>query len=135
MKDLATHEKFIELRANNESYQTIAQKLGVSKTTLIQWSKEYKTDIGNMRALSLDALQQQYKVSKQERIALLSNQLQEVRKELESRGLKDIPTHKLLELLMKLNVHLAKEEAPITLTEEYNGLFLQQSPHIETWEG
>src|SRR6266567_2241233 len=121
MKSLDTHEKFIELRANNESYATIAQKLGVSKATLMQWAKDYRVDISNMRALSLDALQEQYGVSKRQRVTMLGEQLQAVRDELKSRGLSDVPTYRLLDMLTKLTDYLIKEEVPVTFLKEHDG--------------
>lgn len=136
MKDIATHERFIELRANNESYLTISKKLGVSKSTLMQWAKQYKVDISNMRALSMDALQEQYGVSKRERITLLGEQLQSVREELKKRGLSDVPTFRLLELATKLADYLAKEEATIMFSKEHEGLrLLEETNEIENWEG
>ena len=36
---LKTKQQFVELRADNESYDKIAKKLKVSKTTLIAWAK------------------------------------------------------------------------------------------------
>lgn len=136
MKDLTTREQFIELRANNDSYQTIADKLSVSKTTLMQLAKEYQVDIANMRSLALDALQEQYGVSKRERITMLGEQLQAVREELKQRGLSDVPTFRLMEMLTRLTDYLIKEETAVTFLKQHEGLRMFE-PHndIETWDG
>ena len=47
---LKTKQQFIELRANNESYEMIAKKLKVSKTTLIAWSKDSDTSRGHSKS-------------------------------------------------------------------------------------
>ena len=60
-----TKQTFTELRANNESYEKIAKKLKVSKTTLIAWAKELELDIENLRAITHEALNEQYKVGHQ----------------------------------------------------------------------
>ncbi len=40
-----TREKFIELRAENVSFDKIAKQLKVSKSTLIMWARLYELDI------------------------------------------------------------------------------------------
>lgn len=136
MKDFKTREKFIELRANNESYASIAKKLKVSRPTLIQWAKDHKVEIDNMRTLSLDALQEQYGVSKRERIIMLGEQLQAVRKELLKRGLDSVPTFRLLEMMTRLTDYLIKEETPTVFYKQHEGLRLLDEPReVEEWEG
>lgn len=96
-------QKFIELRADNISYEKIAKELKVSKTTLIKWAKDYQLDIDNLRAISYESLNEQYKASRKHRLAMWSEQLEAIQNELKARGLKDIPTAKLIELLDSLS--------------------------------
>lgn len=117
MSTVETQEKFIEMRANNESYASIATKLGVSKTTLIKWAKEYEYEIHNQRSLNMDALQEQYKVGKQHRIQMLGKRLQKLQEEAESRDLSEVPTHKLFELIDRTVQALEREETPFVYTE------------------
>ena len=93
---LWTKQQFVELRADNESYEKIAKKLKVSKITLIAWAKDSKLDIENIRAITYEALQEQYKVGQQHHLQMWSEQLEAVRTELKTRGLADIPTVKLV---------------------------------------
>ena len=93
---LKTKQQFIELRANNESYEKIAKKLKVSKTTFIAWAKDSELDIENLRAITFEALQEQYKVGQQHRLQMWSEQLEMMRTELKTRGLGDIQTTKLV---------------------------------------
>jgi len=104
-----TREKFIELRAENISFDKIAKLLKVSKSSLILWSKIYELDIQNLRAITYEALNERYKVGQQHRLQMWSEQLESVREELKKRGLGDIPTPKLLELLDTLNEKLKSE--------------------------
>lgn len=125
MSTIDIQEQFIEMRANNESYASIAIKLGVSKTTLIKWAKEYEYEIHNRRSLNMDALQEQYKVGKQHRIQMLGERLQRLQIEAESRDLSEIPTHKLFELMDRTIQALEHEETPFVYTEVEDRLRLE----------
>jgi transposase len=119
------HEKFIELRASNESYTNIAKKLDVSKTTLLNWAKQYENEIQNQQGLYLDALQEQYKIGKQHRIKVLGKRLEKLLEEAEKRDLKDVSTSKLYEMIDKTMQALAREEMPLVYTEIQNSFDLE----------
>jgi DNA-binding XRE family transcriptional regulator len=113
-----TRQQFVELRAEGMSYDKIAKKLKVSKTTLIAWSREHEVDIANLQTIALEALQERYKVGQQHRLELWSEQLEMVRKELKTRGLGDIPTPKLIELLDTLSEKLKNEATQVRFKSE-----------------
>ena len=104
-----TREKFIELRAENISFDKIAKQLKVSKSTLIMWAGLYELDIQNLRAITREALNERFKAGQQHRLQMWSEQLESVREELKKRGLGDIPTPKLIELLDVLSEKLKNE--------------------------
>ena len=64
MKDTQTKERFIELRAQGWSHDRIARELKVTKPTLIRWARELHSEISNLRALELDALQDKFALTK-----------------------------------------------------------------------
>ena len=109
MKDNDIKEKFLELRASGLSYDKIAKELNVSKQTLISWSKDYKYDLSNLKAIELDRLQQEYYISKMERIKLFGERLKLINKELNKRNFENLTTEKLLEYQMKF-LHMLKED-------------------------
>jgi DNA-binding XRE family transcriptional regulator len=113
-----TQQQFVELRAEGMSYDKIAKKLKVSKTTLIAWSREHEVDIDNLRTIAAEALQERYKVGQQHRLELWSEQLEMVRQELKTRGLGDIPTPKLIELLDTLSEKLKSEATSVRFKSE-----------------
>jgi predicted DNA-binding protein YlxM (UPF0122 family) len=132
-------QQFIELRAENVSYAKIAKQLGVSKTTLIDWAKNCELEIENRRAVTLEALNEQYKVGQQHRLEMWSEQLEAVRAELKERGLKDVPTVKLIELLDVLTTKLQGEaynwrfkSKPVKKPYEVE---LLTTIHQDTWQG
>jgi len=101
MELLETKEKFIELRAKGMSFDKIAKEIGKAKQTLIDWSKELKDEIANRKALELEALYESYYLLKENRLQTFGIMLTKIKKEIEQRDLSDVPTDKLLDLLLK----------------------------------
>jgi transposase len=132
-------QQFIELRANNESYANIAKKIGVSKTTLIDWAKNCELEIENCRAVTHEALNEQYKAGQQHRLQMWSEQLEAVRGELKERGLKDVPTVKLIELLDTLTSKLQGEAYNVSFkskpVNKPYGVDLMTTTHQDVWHG
>ncbi len=96
-----TKEKFIELRAKGWSYDKIAKELGKAKQTLIDWSKELEIEIANLKALELEALYEKHFLLKENRLQTFGTMITKIKEEIESRDLSDVPTDKLLDLLLK----------------------------------
>jgi len=109
MELLETKERFIELRAKGWSFDKIAKELGKAKQTLIDWSKELQDEIANRKALELEALYESYFLLKENRLQTLGVMLTKIKKELENRSLSDVPTDKLLDLLLKYESQLKDE--------------------------
>lgn len=102
-------KKFIELRAQGWSFDKTAKKLGKSKQTLIDWSKELQEEIANLKALELEALYEKYYLLKETRLRSFGEMLTKIKKEVEGRNLSEIPTDKLLELYLKYNNQVKEE--------------------------
>ena len=109
MELLQTKERFIELRAKGWSFDKIAKELGKAKQTLIDWSKELQDQIANCKALELEALYESYYLMRENRLRTFGVMLNKIKKEVESRDLSDVPTDKLLELLLKYNSQVKEE--------------------------
>ena len=110
MKDTKTVEEFIILRAQGWSFDRIAKKLKTAKQTLINWSGTYGVEISHLKALELEALQEEYFLTKEGKIKLLGEAVKKLRTELDKRDLSDVPTAKLYELLDRYH-ELARTEA------------------------
>lgn len=134
MKDTQKKEQFIELRAKNWSYDRISKKLKVSKPVLIKWGKEFQIEINNLKAIELEALQEQYYINKAGRIESLGKQWQAILAEIKKRDLTDLSTERLFELLLKYSTALGQEIGPLTFKEET----LWDSPDhdkvVRSWE-
>lgn len=109
MGDLKDKEKFIELRAKGWTFDKIAKELHKRKATLIDWSKELESEIANRKAIELEALYEKHYLLKEQRIEKLGNLLNKIINEIENRNLKDIPTNKLFDLLLKYNKEIKEE--------------------------
>jgi len=110
MKDTKTIEEFIILRAQGWSFDRIAKKLKTAKQTLINWSGTYGVEISHLKALELEALQEEYFLTKEGKIKLLGEAVKKLKTELDKRDLSDVPTAKLYELLDRYH-ELARTEA------------------------
>ena len=94
--------EFIELRAKGNSFDRIANRLKVSKGTLIGWSKEYQQEVSNFSAMERETLAEQYRTTRNHQLALFGEQLQKVRLEIQKRDLGDVTTDKLVNMEIKL---------------------------------
>ncbi|MBI3316927.1 MAG: hypothetical protein HYZ85_02840 [Candidatus Omnitrophica bacterium] len=111
-------DKFLTLRAQNLSYAKIAEQLGVSKQTLIAWSKSLRVEIGNLRAIHLEELQEKYHVLRAGRLELFGQQLHTVTEELKKRTYADVPTDKLVEMFIKFAQILKQDDSGLLFIEE-----------------
>ena len=138
MKELRVKENFIQLRAQGWSFDKIARKLRTSKPTLIAWSKEFGIEIGNLRAIAMEALQEKYFLTKAKRIELFGKSLEKVKGELEKRDLSTVSTEKLYEVFLKVSGELKKEETPLEFRSEESHedrLFKSLAKTEVRWEG
>jgi len=135
MKDNDTKTKFMELRAKNVSFETIALELKVSKQTLISWSKDLTHAIGNLRAIENEELQQKYFAVSQKRIELFGKALQRIQSELEGRDLKEISTEKLFILQLRYIEALKGESSETSFSRVDDGAeaLLTDVGRVSTW--
>ncbi len=109
MELLETKQQFIELRAKGYSFDKIARELGKAKQTLVDWSKELQEEIASRKAIELEALYESYHLLKENRLQTFGAMLTKIKAEVERRDLSDVPTDKLLELLLKYNSQVRDE--------------------------
>jgi len=102
-------EQFLELRISGDTFVEIASKLGVSKQTLINWSKdlEIKEAIDIARSVRYQAILNQYEATKRNKIEFYSLLSQKVKKEISSIDLSKVRPEKLLDILIKCDARLS----------------------------
>jgi len=108
MKTIAEKNEFIELRSKGLSYNKIAEKMKVSKPTLLKWGQEFKRHIRNREVLNQEELHQKYLISKKKRLEAFGKLMEKINKELEKRDLKDLETKDLINMFMKVSEKVAE---------------------------
>jgi hypothetical protein len=104
-----TQQKFVERRAQGWTYARIASELDVAKSTLIEWSRKFRFELQNRRALELDELQERLLGSRQARAARFAERLALVESELSQRTLADVSTARLYSLSEQLRRQIERE--------------------------
>ncbi len=112
MKDQPVQSQFIQLRALGRSFASIARELDVSKPTLIAWSRKFRFEIQNLRAIEDEALLEQVCAARDARIRSLAGQLKAIEAELAGRDFASVPTPRLFGLAESLRRQLRVELGP-----------------------
>ena len=102
MKDQETQQRFILLRSQGATFAHIAQELNVSRGTLVNWSRKFQHEVKNLRAMELEALQEQLISTREKRARALAEQLRQVEEELKKRNISELPTGRLFSLAESL---------------------------------
>ena len=121
--DEATVQKFIQLRAQGRTFDTLAKELQVSRKTLVKWSHRFQHEIQNLRAVELENQADQFLVRREARWEALGRDLRRAEAELAQRDFTKIPTDRLLSLVLTLRRQVAQE------TNHLNDLRFTASVH------
>lgn len=111
MKDTETKLKFIQLRAEGNSYRSIAKKLKIAKSTCEVWSRELAQQINGQKREYLEELLESYKASKAGRIKALGDTLKRIDATLKEADLTKIDAGRLLDYKLKYMEALKNEYA------------------------
>jgi len=119
MKKQELSEKFIELRAKDTSISKIAQELDISRQTATTWSKEFRHEILNSKALRLEGLKEAYALTMEAKVKRLGEMANNIEQELLTRDMVNVSTEKLLDMLLKLEGRLQEiYEDPVVKTDK-----------------
>lgn len=109
MKNLRKKEKFVELRAQGLSFERISSEIGISKPTLIKWSREFSDQIANILYCNVESLLERYRLLKQFRIEALSRLLNKALIEIENRDFANVSTKDLFSMIFNMEEKLKNE--------------------------
>ena len=118
MTKIEDKQRFLELRAQGDSLRTIEKKIGTSRHTLAKWESECKEELENLRAIYVDGLREEYRLTIQARIEGFGLLRKRVTEELAQRDLSDVSTPKLADIALKLDAHLTDITAAPTITDD-----------------
>lgn len=109
MYDTETKQKFIELRANGESYDKIAEILRVNRNTLINWNKEFQSEIENQLYIDITSTIELYGTLRKERIKSLLTRIKSISEALNAIDYTQLQPKDLILLLDSTEKQLEKE--------------------------
>lgn len=101
--------KFIQLKAEGYTLNSISKTLDVSKATLIEWNKQFKGQIERCKNEMLEELFQKYAINKIAYIKELGETLRKIDNEIEQKDFSDVKADKLIEMKIKCLELLKKE--------------------------
>lgn len=115
-------EKFVEMRISGKTFAEISEALGVSKQSLIGWSKEVETKetISMGKLMRLQSTLKIFELDREARVQRFAVLAQKINAELEKRGLSEIPTDKLLKMAVVNERRLDDALQIITFQDEQN---------------
>ena len=103
---------FIELRAEGNTIVEIAEKTKTTPQEIINELARKKEDLISLSAINEEAELNRCGVTRKGRLKKIVSLRDKLEAELNSRDLTDIPTEKLIALLLKVNENIREEVAP-----------------------
>lgn len=104
---------FVMQRAQGKSFDKIADDLGISKQTLIQWQGELFDQIKEQEFYEVQAITEAYAVTRRQRFDATAKTLHAILAEIDRRvdtdQLADMPTDKLVNLALILEKRLMQD--------------------------
>lgn len=104
---------FVMQRAQGKSFDKIADDLGISKQTLIQWQGELFDQIKEQEFYEVQAITEAYAVTRRQRFDATAKTLHAILAEIDRRvdtdQLSDMPTDKLVNLALILEKRLMQD--------------------------
>jgi len=126
MKDEETQAQFIVLRGQGKTFAAISDQLGVSQGTLVNWSRKFRFELQNLRAIRMEELRNKAMATTEDRVNALAGELHRVEEEIKKRDYSDVPMPRLLSMAESLRRQIVRETGEIQFTSPINGM-----PHDE----
>jgi hypothetical protein len=103
MRMYQNQNRFIKMRAvEGLSLETISKKLKVSMEILMDWDNEFKDSLHKHKIMEMEKVAEKMKINDIDRFRYFADWYDRLRKELENRDLKEIPTTQLCSLVMSI---------------------------------
>ena len=92
MHSTETHTQYIELRAKGHSQRKAAERLGIDRSTALEWDQKHRSEIQNRRAYEMEGMQEEFLPAYEEELLFLSRELNSINDELRKRDPRHEPT-------------------------------------------
>ncbi len=130
MKTKDQKEKFIQLRAEGNSFDKISDILNISKPTLINWNIDFSKEIDNLEYLKYQSILEQHKLVKQKRIEFLSEHLEKINDALSKKTYEDLSIKDLILIRKELSSEIFRET---NNNKYYTGFFENEDTSGFSW--
>ena len=101
--------QLIELRAAGLSFDKIAAEIGVTKKTLIEWSKEFADEIEDLRVLAREHLKEKLIGSQEQFSGRIVGHFNRLDEEFGGRKLQFSPTESVFRMMLSAREVIVKE--------------------------
>jgi hypothetical protein len=101
--------RFVELRASGMTLAQAAYDLNIAYNTAMNWERQSKEQIEATKAIHMEELMDAYRMTKERRLEFFGQQLLTVQEELDSRGLSEVKTDELVDMIIRLSELLQSE--------------------------
>jgi transposase-like protein len=139
MVESEKQKRFIELRSQSISYLKISKEIGVSKNTLVKWSKELSNELKNAKSLEMEAIREEYFLTRRHRLRIIGSQLSKLTQEILNRDLSEVPTWRLFEMQQKLTIEVEKDNDDVKFYKNRDmspsGMMTDILTKTENWTG
>lgn len=126
---------FVRRRSEGATYAVIAAELGVSPSTLVNWSREYRQDIQNLRAMRMEALQNEILNDPELRVRRMARLLSEIETELSNRKISELPTSRLFSMADTLRRRITQETGSLKFAASQDELLANEDVREFVWKG
>lgn len=109
MKPTEQKREFVKLRGEGRSFDFIADRLKISKSTCLKWQKSLSSEIDEQRRAELDELRKMYGMTREARIRRLGDTLNRICSEIDKTDFSRIEPGRLLDFKLKYLDALKKE--------------------------
>ncbi len=112
-----------------------ADKLQISKPTLINWSRKFQFDIQNQRAIVAESLREKWLSTRDTRVNALGEQLRKLEAELAKRDLTTLSTRQLFALVDSIRRQILTETGPMQFTTPVSEIPHDEfHPEVQDWK-
>lgn len=109
MKPIEKKTKFVELRSQGMSFDTISKELAISTGTCSEWNKELRNEVETLKGERMKELYTIYGMDREARIRRTGNTLKKIEEALSHIDLSQLPPDKLLDFALRYQEALSKE--------------------------
>jgi hypothetical protein len=114
-----------------ETFESISKEIGISKQTLLAWSRKFSIEIAGAKSRVLDNVIEEYDIAKSGRLKIVAKDMLRIDAELSKRDLASIPTSKLMQIKLKA-LEVAGDILDVKRIEVGGSIELNDS--ISRWE-